>query len=223
MERQMLRLMVVLGALITLLGGTGVFAVFTDSVEAEDNSARSGAVARAADLQIALGDYGAESISCGAFQENLTTPILTATDLQPGWSSSAAAFCLRNVGAASVQISFQATRLVDSEIDCTGDEGATDLTCSPGARGELSGVLQIYTEKVNCDSLAGSGRRGDNLATLNDAARNLPGDDVLLAGSTACWTFVAFYPDAALLPAETIQNAQSDSSTWSFFFIGQAT
>jgi predicted ribosomally synthesized peptide with SipW-like signal peptide len=53
MERRTAFAIMAIGVVVTLLGGTGIFAVFTDRAETGKGSVTSGELPHAADLQIA--------------------------------------------------------------------------------------------------------------------------------------------------------------------------
>lgn len=223
MERHMLRLTLVLGVLVTILGGTGVFAVFTDQAREELNQISSGELASAADLKLAYGDYDpvADLFVCDGFQDNLTSQFSFGTDVQPGYTSGETAYCLQNAGAAPVDTSLAVADLVDRELACTGDEGALDLTCGQGAQGDLSPLLDIVIAAVECDTATPGERRGASFAALSEGAEALPGNAILAPGEVGCWTIAIQYP--TLFPAEMIQKAQSDIVHWTFVFTGTAS
>ena len=223
MERHMLRLTLVLGVLVTILGGTGVFAVFTDQARAESNRISSGELASAADLKLAYGDYDptVNGYECAGFQDDLTSPVSFGSEVQPGWGSPDTVYCLQNAGAAPIDLSLAVTDLLDLEVACTGDEGALDLSCGPGFEGELSPLLDISTSPIECDTAIVGPGRGDSFGALTQNATALPGDATLAPGEVACWSIRIRYPD--LIPAEMVQRAQSDSVNWTFVFTGTAS
>jgi hypothetical protein len=59
-----------LGSLVTLMGGTGIFAVFTDRATTGTSKVDSGARASAADLKIALASQNSWTIN---LQRNCST------------------------------------------------------------------------------------------------------------------------------------------------------
>src|SRR5215470_6940644 len=103
MARQSLRIVIVLGALITLVGGTGIFAVFTDRATAGNNSVTSGERPRAAELKIAPEDpsqHPAGAALCSPavtpWDDDTTTAQFTVGSIQPGQNMQSAYLCLWN-------------------------------------------------------------------------------------------------------------------------------
>src|SRR5262245_37760911 len=127
---------IVVGAIVTAVGGTGIFAVFTDRATQGPNTFVSGAQAKAADLQIA--SYMPGGIGCMAWQEDLATGLWDATNIQPG-DTTTRQLCLRNNGSAAVTASLTTLNLTQSDVECTGDEVVVDPGCAlPGQIGELA-------------------------------------------------------------------------------------
>lgn len=233
MGRQTLRITIVLGMLVTLLGGTGIFASFTDQATAGQNSVTTGERPRAADLQIAPFDpagWPAGTTMClpatSAFADDTTTAQFNTGSLQPGENMQDAFLCLWNHGSAPLDITASAIDLVDADVDCTGDEAAAgDTTCGvdqttglPQA-GELSPLLQVDIDRVNCgdgtviaDSAGGSLDQYQ-LAPIVLQAGPTPGP--LAPDEIACLRVRASYPT----PTESqAQLAQTDQATWRFAF-----
>lgn len=230
MGRHSLRLTVILGLLITALGSTGIFAVFSDRATAGEDSVTSGARPRAADLRIAPPDVlGRASgfVSCGDFQDNTTTPQFTVTNVQPGQdllpgNPSGSWVCLTNVGSAPLTLTASVIDLADLDVDCTGDEATLDETCGENAgvpqAGELSPLLLVEMERVNCaDGVTSSEAAGAALTTFS----NIPFTTVQLAPSeVACVRIQMSYPTPS--DESVAQAAQSDRVTWRFAFDGTA-
>jgi predicted ribosomally synthesized peptide with SipW-like signal peptide len=138
MGRHSLRIIMVLGALVTLVGGTGIFAVFSDRATGGENTVTSGTRPKSADLRIepavldAAGGFNCDGDVDGSLFENddTTTAQFTVTDAQPGNSLGDAYVCLKNVGSAVLALSVSAIDVVDVDTDCTGDEAISgDTTC----------------------------------------------------------------------------------------------
>lgn len=220
MQRQMLRLTLLLGVMVTLLGGTGVFAVFTDSAMGGPNTVTSGARPRAANLQIAPATIVNGDVACQAFVENTLTPQFSITGLQPEGSAEHAYVCLRNSGSGTLDLSAGATGLRDLDSACTGDEAtAGDETCGGDQAGELGEVLKTGITQVDCATLTPVG--GFETWLLNYAAQPLDfGADPLAAGATICVEIVLKY---SIATEAQIQVAQSDMVTWNFRFEGTAS
>ena len=76
MGRHTLRITIVLGMLVTLLGGTGIFATFTDRATTGTSTITSGERPKAADLQIAAAnpDTSTGVFNCGTYADDLLQP-----------------------------------------------------------------------------------------------------------------------------------------------------
>lgn len=224
MQRQMLRLTLALGVLVTMLGSTGVFAVFSDSARGGNNSVESGVRPRAADLQIATGT-GDDGLpwSCGTFSENLSTGQFAVTGLQPGEPAGVAGVCLFNAGAGTLSVTVGATGTIrDLDVACTGDEAANgDETCGTDQLGELSPLLYLTLDAFDCatgDPVGGVA----NIALDSLQAGTVPvGDLPIPANGRLCTDIEVGYSDAST-EAEA-QIAQSDKVTWTLTFVGTAS
>src|SRR5690348_3456865 len=137
MGKQTLRITIVLGMLVTLLGGTGIFATFSDRATAGDNSVTTGERARAADLKIAPADPSQQPAGATLclpattqWTDDTTTGQFTAGSLHPGDNMGPSYLCLLNAGTAPLIVNASVIDLVDADVDCTGDEAAAgDTTC----------------------------------------------------------------------------------------------
>lgn len=227
MGRYSLRIIMVLGVLVTLVGGTGIFAVFTDRATTGVNDVTSGTRPKSADLRIEPAVLGGAGVNCDVDADGIlwqnddtTTGQFTLSDVQPGNGLGDAYLCLKNVGSASLALTASAIDLVDADIACTGDETASgDATCgldpfdAPQV-GELSPLLTVRLERVTCNSPQPYVVMGpialDGYATVDFAGGPLSPDDI------ACIRIQLAYPTPATdLDA---QVAQSDRVTWRFAF-----
>jgi len=233
MPRHALRLVIVLGALITLVGGTGIFAVFSDRATTGTSDVTSGALGKAADLKIASAQpqdpMNSGPFLCDTFTDDLTTQLFhfTATS----GNGDERFFCVENAGSSPVDLSLTAIDITDLDIDCTGDEAAFgDTTCGPDPTtqalraGELSPNLTIETDLYDCTTGAGLLTPGvpdfssslANLGTTPETLLPATGLQNLAAGGSVCvrlrvrWSATG---DAA-------QISQSDEATWKFAFDG---
>jgi hypothetical protein len=211
-RRPVLLTVMALGAVMTLTAVNGVFAVFTDRATTGTNSASSRAEARSADIQIAHGtlDIFDLTVACGTYAEDLATGIITVTDMAPTGSTAAGVVCLRNVGSRAVDLTVSAIDLVDTDDDCTGDEGSIDLTCGDDQEGELSPALLVALDSFDCvgsGNLAGTG----NLATMQTTPIEL---SELAAGAVECFQFRV----DRQAQGDAITTSQSDTTTWKFAF-----
>jgi len=207
---------IVIGAVVTTIGGTGIFAVFTDRATQGPNTFESGVQAKAADLQIA--DSG--PLGCANWQEDLATGLWNATNIQPG-DTTTRELCLKNNGGAAVTVSLTTLDLVQSDVQCTGDEITVDPSCAlPGQIGELAGLLNVsYQVDADCDTIVGEAGEvvgSAGLSTLAAAPASLTTATGAAAGSTMCVSISVVYPSTASL--NSVQAAQSDSVTWKFAF-----
>lgn len=218
MRRSSLSTLALLGALICLIGGTGLFAALTDTARTGTNTVDSAALAGSADIQLATAVMDPfPAITCGSFSEDLATGFFTASDVQPGYGDIEF-FCIKNVGSQTVTLSGMADELTDVDFACTGDEGILgDATCGNNGAGELSDVLVVSYIVYACATGGGSGQ-GIVLRANATAQVALPG--TLAAGATACLSVDIVYP--ATSPAAAVQKAQSDRVTWRFKFTAQA-
>jgi hypothetical protein len=234
MGRNALRVVIVLGVLITLVGGTGIFAVFSDRATTGTNTVTSGSQPRAADLQLNVGVDTGQAIDCETdpdangviFEDDLTTGLFTLQDVQPGTTSDPAYLCLRNTGSAPLSLYAAAIDLVDADVDCTGDEAAAgDTTCgtdgtAPQA-GELSPLLDVRFDEMDChdSSVIFPGTEGV-LYDLTDPAPIAFRAGTLAPGADLCLVLTIAYPSDTATTA--VQQAQSDRVTWRFAFDGVA-
>lgn len=233
MHRQALRITIVLGLLITIVGGTGVFATFSDRATVDNNSAISGARPKAADLKIeqASVDPDTGQINCNADSgqpfddDNLTTGLYSATNVQPNSNLGNTYLCLRNAGSSPLSLTVSVIDLADLDVDCTGDEHAAgDTTCGLNATqqpqaGELSPLLYVEFDEGMCAT-------GGFLPPI-DAAAPLPSTTAvsfaaqqLQPGSIECLRIDVAYPTPS--PTDALL-AQSDQATWRFAFDGVAS
>jgi hypothetical protein len=222
--RHALRITILLGILITLIGGTGIFAVFTDRATTGSNSAETGSRQQAVDLKIetALLDV---PVNCDGDldgtlfnHDDLTTGIFSVSGIQPGdypADADVAYVCLLNAGSGTIDVEATAIDIVDTDTGCTGDEAAAgDATCGGDQLGELSGAIAAQMEQLDCDTAASTPIQANSLA--NWAANPAPLSASLAPGEIACLAFYLWVP--ASTDETTLQIAQSDTVTWRFAF-----
>jgi hypothetical protein len=226
-KRSALVTFAVLGGLVCLIGGTGLFAALQDSARSGPNSAESEALAASADIQVATatqvetGPVGTPeqfSVQCEAFSEDLTSPLHTVTGVTPNFVNNAW-YCLKNVGSQQVTLSALSDELTDVDYACTGDEALHgDTTCGSGGTGELSSVLRVAYRELNCATANGGGSSQllrDNAATGGAVALG-----TIAAGETRCFRADVEYPLGT--PSVEVQRAQSDRAAWRFRWVAQA-
>lgn len=162
MRRPVLLSVMAAGAVISLVSTTGIFAVFTDRATTGTNSVQTGALAKAVDVQVAPFTPSSPGSSftgtCGAFTENLTTPMLTVENVQPSTNIfRGPTFCLKNAGSLAASVRPTTIDVVDLEVDCTGDEATVDSTCGGSGAGEIAQSLEADTLWGDCAGSANGG------------------------------------------------------------------
>jgi len=218
LNRHLLRVILALGLVITLVSGAGVLAVFTDRATTSTNTAESGEVARAADLELAEA-FSMGGIFCGQFVDDLTTPLIATQGIQPTADViQRGYFCLRNVGSASLDVVMSVIDLVDVEIGCTGDEASVDLSCGLDQEGELSPNLVIGLTKYSCVDGISLGFITGGLSNLAVNGMPFQSGSTLAPNEIFCASVEIYYPTTAT--TEQVQAAQSDRATWRFAFDG---
>jgi len=217
-RRSLLLTASVLGLLICLIGGTGLFAALTDSAHTGTNTIDSAALPPSSDLQLATASFDGLSYTCGTFSDNLATGLFDFSDLTPGIGIGSV-LCIRNVGSQTVSLSTAIDQLTDIDTACTGDEADSgDTSCGNNGLGELSGVLAVSLNAANCAT-------GETIAVyqpgvLSNLAGTPQATGSLGASETTCFYIgVTYQPGVA---AALTQRAQSDRVTWRFVFTGQA-
>lgn len=229
MRRSVLLTLAALGALVSLIGGAGLFSALTDTARTGTNSAESAPLAASADIQLATatvvpGPSGENLIQCGTFSENLTSGLFTVTGVTPGYSSEPPVtyLCISNVGSQAVSLSMGADELVEVDYACTGDESlAGDLTCGSDAVGndgvgELGSVLMSgFRGHPTCNPAVSDGANMHTLDGLSTTPVVSPSGS-LGPGIGSCFSVWVEYPTTA--PTAAQQRAQSDRVTWRFRF-----
>jgi hypothetical protein len=226
MERASLRAVIVLGLLVTFVGGTGIFAVFSDRATTGPSDVTSGELGKAVDLKIASAQpqdpMNSGPFMCGTFVDDLATPLFNFTATTGNGDERF--LCVRNDGSSAVDLTATAIDIVDSDIACTGDEAAFgDTTCgednlmNPQA-GELSPNLTIETDLYDCMTGSGTGQIGvpdfsSSLATLGTTPIALGS---LSPNGSVCVRFRVYWRATG----DAAQLSQSDEATWRFAFDG---
>jgi len=226
-RRSVLITIMALGSVVTLTAVNGVFAVFTDRATTGTNSASSRSEPRSADIQIAEGirDPQTGTIVCGTFDDDLTSGIVTATDMAPLGNAAFSNLCLKNVGSRQVDLTASVIDLVDTDHACTGDEAVLDSTCGDGQEGEFSAQLGVGVGRQvlsgdSCHSGELSLNSGDTDPRTIGALSTTPLVVTSLAPG-AGWCLTISLQDRAQGNAATI--SQSDTSTWRFAIDATAT
>jgi hypothetical protein len=219
MRRSVLTTVAALGALVCLIGSSGLFAALTDTARTGTNTVDSAGLAASADIRLATATLGGDptTVTCGTFAENLTTALFTVSGAEPSATAlDEKYFCISNVGSQSVALAALADELADIDTGCTGDEALYDTTCGGNAAGELSGHLLVSYLTVSCATGTGTG----SATTLNANGTTPVGLGSLAPGVTGCYLVRIFYRDTTT--PDDVQRAQSDRSTWRFKFTAQA-
>ena len=204
----------VLGIVITVAGGSGVLAVFSDRATTGANSYASAALPRAADLQLAVGAADGNVVRCTDFVDDLQTGIISVTDAPPDDSSGTEFVCVKNLGSKTVAVTATAFSVESREIGaCTGDEEAAgDTSCIASGQGELHSRLNLRSTDFDCDD-SSEFSQGQVAALTAYSSEPLFS---LAPGSMRCLSFAVSYvatEDQALI-------SQSDIATWRFAFDG---
>ena len=205
----------VMGAIVTAVGGTGIFAVFTDRATQGPNTADSGVRPKAADIQLAMAtsDPTTNAISCGTFSENVTTAPFEESNMQP-FSSDYRYMCVKNVGAAPVSLTLSVIDLVSSDPQCTGDEATVDDHCGEGAgHGQLADILYAEFYDYDCDGTFHLSTGETVTAATSNPLQVLAAP--LDSGETRCTQIGVSYANGDVT---LVQQAQSDSISWKFAF-----
>jgi hypothetical protein len=216
MRRAFLLTATALGLVICLVGSTGLFAALTDTALTGPNQVTSPGLSASADIMLAMDEGTAGNPSCGAFSDDLTTPLFEFTASSPS-NNQGHIVCVKNVGSqALTSLTFRADDLVDVDDDCTGDESLNgDTDCGAGGPGELSTVLDVYAGWDGCPY--GMPSNGTPTTTLADLASTPLALSSLAVGETVCVLIFVGYP-AGGAADQAIQQAQSDTVTWRFRF-----
>lgn len=223
--RRLLTTTMALGLVVTAMGFSGIYAVFTDRASTGTNSVDSGEQPRAADLQI--GAAVQPDCSDATFTDNLLTGIFDLSDVLPG-SDSTQHFklCVKNVGTAGLFLTVAATDVVETETDCTGDEAAAgDLTCGTPdiGDGELGTVLTTQIVPYDCETFFDI--PGVLVTSSIADLATTPGEfGSIAAGDTFCLDVIIFMPTAgAYATSDEVQQAQTDKVEWRYAFDGTAS
>jgi len=225
MARTHLRVVIVLGALITLLGGTGIFAVFSDRATTGTASVTSGARAAAANLLIALAgpDATTGGVTCDPdhntivdAHDDLVGPLFTATNLVPGGSAAVLYLCLVNAGSGVLDGTATVIDLTDVEQGCTGDEATVDSCNQPGDPGELSPLILIDIDRLACGDRAFQAGDTDSPASYATSPWQWTGAAGMAPSDVVCLRINSRY--RADVTESQAQRAQTDTATWRFAF-----
>jgi hypothetical protein len=234
MARHSLRIVFVLGMLITLIGGTGIFATFSDRATTGTSDVTSGALNKAADIKIASAQpqdpMNSGPFLCDPQEDDLITPLFTFTATQGSLYEHF--FCLYNVGSSTVDLSLGAIDITDLDVDCTGDEADFgDTTCGqaaagqPANPGELSPNMEVDADLYDC--MSGSGLISPGVPDFTSTLAGLGTTPIALSNPT---TFPNLAPGGSVCvrlrvgwhpaDASAAQVSQSDETTWKFAFDG---
>jgi len=209
--------LMVLGTVITMIGGTGIFAVFTDRATTDTNTVISTERDRVAHIQLATATWDGINWTCSEYSDDLQTGLFDVDSYQPGEFTMGAYACLKNAGSAGASISLRALDLINSDPACTGDESSVDPTCGGGpGTGQLAGITNISVGTVSCATAEIVAATEDaTLTSLTSSALAFPGPD-LAPGGVVCFG-INFGAPAGLTETQK-QAAQTDKVTWRFAF-----
>ena len=234
MERASLRAVIVLGLLVTFVGGTGIFAVFSDRATGGLNSVTSGERAKAADLKIQTGLIRPDTtvLPCadatgGPFEDDITDVQFSLGSISPGAVYENRWLCLKNAGSSRLNLSASVIDLTDLEADCTGDEAAagdTDCGNPTGVlnAGELSPLVGVRIAVIDCADYTSELSSGGLIALPSYSSVPLGSATGLQLdpAQVACLSLhFAYLPDVT---EPQLQVSQSDTVNWRFAFDGVA-
>ena len=230
MRRRLLAATMALGLVVTAMGFTGIYAVFSDRATTGLNSAESGTQPKVADLKMAT--VLAFGFCNGAtYSDDLATGIIDVTDLQPEDGGSQFVWlCLKNVGTATLALTTSVIDLVETETGCTGDEAAAgDTTCGIApvgggtgiGDGELGTVLNAQVLPFDCVT---EDQLPNGVVQSLETLASTPGSlGTLAPNAIACLRVSVYIPGpGGDLTVEALQRAQSDKAQWRFAFDGTA-
>jgi hypothetical protein len=162
------------------------------------------------DLKVAVFVAG----SCGTFGDSLPV-LVTSTDLRPGGIAGDLVVCLKVVADDGRQPALTVDELVDLDVSCTGNEGATDRSCGGMDRGELAASLvqQVGVAPCSATSPAITPALERRLPALRDKA--VPLMNRIRQGDLVCVRLRLVYQPTG--PAAEVVS-QSDRVTWRYAF-----
>ena len=213
-----------LGILITVLIGSGLFALASDTIISEGNKVESSTFNTSHDLKVARVAIGAscasasygdgpigaaiDSTSQGTINLNIGSTIAQQDD-----------FCLKNVGWKTGVLTVTFTSPSDTEVGtCATTESSNgDATCPAGSAGELSPILDSRINFLSDPSTAiscGPGGVDGTFASFTGAARSL---DTTMAGGDICRLYVSTSVRPASTPNDRAK-AQTDRVQWDIAF-----
>lgn len=221
MRRSVFLTIMALGAVITLLGATGIVAVFTDTAETPTNTFGTGPRASSADIKVAQTTSITTDPGCSnqTFADNFVNFFFNTTDGQPyAFSQATKLFCIKNVGSAAVALKTTTTDVLDVETDCTNDESTVDTTCGSSGAGEISPLVFLLFTKVDCGTGSDAGTAGvDDVAGMTSTPVTLSAS--VAPTAVACFKVELIYDPSA--PSDVVA-AQTDRVTWKQIFTATA-
>ena len=155
MRRSVFLTIMALGTVITILGATGIVAVFNDTADTPTNSFASGSRPSTADIEVAeTSDLQANpTCSDGTFADNFVSYFFNVTDAQPSAApQNSRILCVRNAGAGTVNLTTRTFDMLDVDTDCTGDENSVDATCGGGGTGEIREYVVLHFKELDCSN-----------------------------------------------------------------------
>ncbi len=121
LRRALLVSIITLGGIVSAVSATGVLAPTTDTAKTgvnEKELVQTGVFPVVANVDLQLGADG-----CAAWQENLSTPVVTLVGITTASFSSANTVCIRNIGTTATRLQLRVL---------PGSVAFTDDACSPG-------------------------------------------------------------------------------------------
>ena len=213
---------VAMGAAVSLLMGSGLFALTSDTVRSNSNSVQSGTFALPAhDLQAAqvvqAGECAGATYTDGPFTATIENgPVNLGTGIGPVGTGS---FCLRNSGAESGRLTVLFQGAIDRELGAceTSEADAGDVTCADGDPGELRAVLFPFFMGSTTSSSSCAGSSGTlSFDAFEFAPRVLDSD---IAPGEFCPVRLAISTSAGFGSDTANFLAQTDRVQWDIVFM----
>lgn len=217
MNRKRRITLIALGAAVSLLLGSGLLALASDSVVSEDNSVSSGTFAH--DLKAARSTT-ADGCAGATYSDGPFTALISDGQIDlvsgEGVATQPDYFCLRNAGTTTARLEVTFQSAVDSEVGpCLETEAAAgDTSCVDGEAGELRPVLnasfnsEVASTSPSCTGLSTSFGGFEGAPKLMDP--DIGPDEI-------CILKLFVFQDVFASETENLQ-AQTDRVQWDIVF-----
>jgi hypothetical protein len=139
-----------------------LFATLNDTVTSGENKIETTAAPDRVDLLIALRTQDANgNWTCGEFTDDLESGlfVMDSVDGTGLYPPPVVSYCVKNNGRSNreAQLRLGVFDLTDTEVACTQEEPAVDVTCGPGPAGEeqpgeITKYLRVENYRGPCDA-----------------------------------------------------------------------